>query len=55
MIKIRTANATGWMNGSAGDGIVLNFLGRARGVVRPGQSPTIQCDGGGVLRSDYDE
>lgn len=47
MIKIRTANATGWMEGYSGDGIVLNFLGRARGVVRPGQSPTIQCDGGG--------
>ena len=47
MIMIKTANATGWMEGYPGDGVVLNFLGRARGVVRPKQSPTIQCDGGG--------
>lgn len=48
MIQIKTANATGWMDGTDGDGIVLNFLGRARGTVRYGQSPTIQTDGGGV-------
>ena len=47
-MMIRTANATGYMEGRNGDGIVLNFLGRARGVVRERQSPTIQCDGGGV-------
>ena len=44
---IRTANATGYMEGHDGDGVVLNYLGRARGTVRYGQSPTIQCDGGG--------
>lgn len=47
-MKINTANSTGWMEGTAGDGIVLNYLGRARGTVRYGQSSTIQCDGGGV-------
>ena len=46
-MKIATANSTGWMEGTHGDGIVLNFLGRARGTVRYGQAPTIQCDGGG--------
>jgi DNA (cytosine-5)-methyltransferase 1 len=46
-LKINTANATGYMEGDDGDGIVLNYLGRARGTVRYGQSPTIQCDGGG--------
>ena len=48
-MRIKTANSTGWMHGEDGDGIVLNFLGRARGVVRPKQSPTLQTDGGGVL------
>ena len=47
MIQIKTANRTGWMEGTDGDGIVLNFLGRARGTVRYGQSPTLQTDGGG--------
>ena len=47
MIQIKTANRTGWMEGTDGDGIVLNFLGRARGTVRQGQSPTLQTDGGG--------
>ena len=47
MIQIKTANSTGWMEGRDGDGIVLNFLGRARGTVRQRQSPTLQCDGGG--------
>lgn len=46
-MKIRTANNTGYMEGYPYDGIVLNYLGRARGVVRYGQSPTVQCDGGG--------
>ena len=46
-MRINTANATGYMEGGDGDGIVLNYLGRARGTVRYGQSPTIQCDGGG--------
>ena len=46
-MRIRTANSTGWMDGNPGDGIVLNYLGRARGTVRYGQSPTLQCDGGG--------
>ena len=46
-MRIRTANSTGWMEGNPGDGIVLNYLGRARGTVRYGQSPTLQCDGGG--------
>lgn len=35
------------MEGYPGDGVVLNFLGRARGVVRTGASPTLQSDGGG--------
>lgn len=35
------------MPGNTYDGIVLNFVGRARGTVRYGLSPTIQCDGGG--------
>lgn len=46
-MMIRTANATGYMEGNDGDGVVLNYLGRARGTVRYGQSPTLQCDGGG--------
>ena len=46
-MMIKTANRTGWMEGPDGDGIVLNFLGRARGTVRQGQSPTLQTDGGG--------
>lgn len=46
-MKIRTATDLGYMEGAAYDGVVLNFLGRARGVVRYGQSPTIQTDGGG--------
>lgn len=54
-MKIRTANSKGWMEGNPYDGIVLNFLGRARGVVRYGQSPTLQTDGGGEFRSDYNE
>lgn len=55
MIQIKTANRTGWMEGDNGDGIVLNFKGRARGTVRYGQSPTLQTDGGGELGSNYDE
>lgn len=47
MIQIKTANQQGWMEGNPGDGVVLNFLGRARGVVRNGASPTLQSDGGG--------
>ena len=47
MIAFKTANVKGWMDGNPGDGVVLNFLGRARGVVRYGLSPTIQTDGGG--------
>lgn len=35
------------MEAHPGDGVVLNFLGRARGTARYGQSPTIQTDGGG--------
>ena len=54
-MRIKTANSTGWMHGEDGDGIVLNFLGRARGVVRPKQSPTLQTDGGGEFWSDNDE
>ena len=46
-MRIRTANNTGWMEGTEGDGVVLNFIGRARGTVRQGQSPTLQTDGGG--------
>ena len=46
-MKIKSATSTGWMEGHAGDGIVLNFLGRARGTARHGQATTIQTDGGG--------
>ena len=46
-MMIRTANATGYMEGNDGDGVVLNYLGRARGTVRYGQCPTLQCEGGG--------
>lgn len=53
-MMIRTANATGYMEGNDGDGVVLN-LGRARGTVRYGQSPTLQCDGGGEFGSDYND
>lgn len=54
-VRIKTANSQGWMEGRDGDGVVLNFLGRARGVVREKQSPTLQTDGGGEFWSDYDE
>lgn len=56
MLKIRTANKKGWMEGHPGDGLVLNFIGRARGVARNQKSPTIQTDGGGstgVITMDY--
>lgn len=46
-MQIKTNNSQGWMYGGPHDGIVLNFLGRARGTVRYAQAPTIQCDGGG--------
>lgn len=46
-IELKTANVKGHMTGHPGDGVVLNFLNRARGVVRYGLSPTIQTDGGG--------
>ena len=47
MIPIKTANVKGYMDGHPGDGLVLNFLNRARGTVRYGLAPTIQTDGGG--------
>ncbi len=47
-MKIINATAQGWLEGEPGDGIVLNFLGRARGRVQKGKSPTIHTDGGGV-------
>ena len=46
-MKIINATAQGWLEGEPGDGIVLNFLGRARGRVQKGKSPTIHTDGGG--------
>lgn len=45
-MMIKTNNELGWMHGDDGDGIVLNFVDRARGVVRHKQSPTIQTRGG---------
>lgn len=47
-MKIQNATAQGWQEAEDGDGIVLNFLGRARGRVQKGRSPTIHTDGGGT-------
>lgn len=44
-MKIQNATAQGWLEAEPGDGIVLNFLGRARGRVQKEKSPTLQ--GGG--------
>lgn len=46
-MKIQNATVQGWQEAEDGDGIVLNFLGRARGRVQKGKSPTIHTDGGG--------
>lgn len=50
-LKLITATAQGWMEATDGDGVVLNFLGRARGRVQKGKSPTIHTDGGGLRGS----
>ena len=47
-MKIQNATAQGWLEAEPGDGIVLNFLGRARGRVQKEKSPTLQ--GGGGIR-----
>lgn len=48
-MKLINATAQGWQEATDGDGVVLNFLGRARGRVQKGRSPTIHTDGGGHL------
>ena len=45
-MKIQNATAQGWLEAEPGDGIVLNFLGRARGRVQKEKSPTLQGGGG---------
>ena len=54
-MKIQNATVQGWQEAEDGDGIVLNFLGRARGRVQKGRSPTIHTDGGGDLGGRYYE
>ena len=46
---MRLSNATnkGYIEGTAGDGVVLNYLGRARGRVQKERSPTLTTGGGG--------
>lgn len=46
-MKIQNATEQGWLEAEPGDGIVLNFLGRARGRVQKNRSPTLHTDGGG--------
>ena len=46
-MKIQNATEQGWLEADPGDGIVLNFLGRARGRVQKERSPTLHTDGGG--------
>ena len=45
---MRISNATdkGYLDGYPGDGIVLNFLGRARGRGQRDKSPTLNSGGG---------
>ena len=50
-MKIQNATEQGWLEADPGDGIVLNFLGRARGRVQKERSPTLHTDGGGVRES----
>lgn len=52
-LKIKTNNATGWMFGNPGDGIVLGQP-QARGVVREKLSPTLttHSNGTGVITED---
>ena len=45
-MRIQNATAQGYMEAEDGDGIVLNFLGRARGRVQPQRSPTVNTGGG---------
>lgn len=49
-MKIQNATEQGWLEADPGDGIVLNFLGRARGRVQKERSPTLHTDGGGGVR-----
>lgn len=45
-MRIQNATAQGWLEAEPGDGIVLNFLGRARGRVQKEKSPTLHTGGG---------
>lgn len=45
-MRITNATAQGWLDAYPGDGIVLNFLNRARGRVQNNLSPTLNCGGG---------
>ena len=46
-MKLINATRLGWQEAEAGDGIVLNLLGTARGRVQKNRSPTIHTCGGG--------
>ena len=45
-MRIQNATAQGWLEAEPGDGIVLTFLGRARGRVQKEKSPTLHTGGG---------
>lgn len=47
-IKLKTANSTGYMIGTPGDGVVLNYVNRARGRIQKERAPTLNCTGGAV-------
>ena len=47
-MRIINATAQGYLDAFPGDGIVLNFLGRARGRVQTARSPTLDTGGGTV-------
>lgn len=46
-MRLINATALGWQEAHAGDGIVLNFLHRARGRVQNQRAPTLHAGGGG--------
>lgn len=54
-MKLINATSLGWQEARIGDGIVLNFLGRARGRVQDQRAPTLHAGGGesGVMTDKY--
>jgi len=50
-MKLINATSLGWQEAHIGDGIVLNFLGRARGRVQDQRAPTLHAGGGGRVES----